>query len=228
MATLILLRHGESVWNRANRFTGWVDVSLSSAGIAQAERAGVLLQDYAIDAVFTSTLLRAQDTAYEVLKRNRQGRPQLRIHEPGSAWYSRFSPQPGDDTVTRIYVSESLNERYYGDLQGLNKDEAARRFGAEQVHLWRRSYGVAPPGGESLEMTAQRVLPYYRAGILPQLRAGGTVLVSAHGNSLRALVMDIEGIAPERIADCELATGTPLIYRFDKGMRLSDKQIPGA
>ena len=225
MGTLILLRHGESTWNRQNRFTGWVDVSLSGAGMAQAARAGELLQDVRLDAVYTSALLRAQDTAYEVLKRNRECTHYLRVHEADKPWYAHFSALPEDLSAPRIYVSESLNERYYGDLQGLDKADAAKRFGAEQVHLWRRSYEVAPPGGESLKMTAGRVLPYYREHIVPHLLAGLCVLVSAHGNSLRALAMAIEGLSPAQIAAYELATGTPHVYRLDAGMHLQGKQI---
>ncbi len=227
MGTLILLRHGESAWNRQNRFTGWVDVSLSQTGMEEAGRAGELLQDERIDVVFTSTLLRAQDTTYEVLKRNRRCRQYRRVHESGSAWYGHFTVAPDEVPELRIYVSEKLNERYYGDLQGINKEEAAQRFGAGQVHLWRRSYDVAPPGGESLRMTAERTLPYYRERIVPPLREGQTVLVSAHGNSLRALIMDIEGLSPAQILAYELATGTPHVYRFDADMRLIDRQILG-
>ena len=224
-ATLILLRHGESVWNRQNRFTGWVDVSLSQRGAAQAEQAGILLQDHHIDVVFTSALLRAQDTAYEVLKRNRHCREYVRIHESGRAWYEHFTPAPGEDRALSIYVSEQLNERYYGDLQGMNKDEAAKQFGVEQVHLWRRSYAVRPPHGESLKMTAERTLLYYHQRMVPQLRDGRTVLVCAHGNSLRAIVMQIEGLSPEQILAFELATGTPYFYYFDAALHLLGKQI---
>ncbi len=225
MGTLILLRHGESTWNRQNRFTGWVDVSLSPDGMAQAARAGELLQDVRLDVVYTSTLLRAQDTTYEVLKRNRHCPHYLRVHEADRPWYAHFTPQPEDCDELLVHVSESLNERYYGDLQGLNKEDAAKRFGAEQVHSWRRSYDIAPPGGESLKATAERVLPYYREHIVPRLLAGQCVLVSAHGNSLRALAMDIEALSPEQIAAYELATGAPHVYRLDAGMHLQGKEI---
>ena len=217
--TLVLLRHGESVWNLQNRFTGWVDVSLSRRGMAEAARAGALLRDWRFDVAFTSVLLRAQDTLYEVLKQNRHCDHYMRVHETGREWYEHFHPAPGDLRELKVYTSWRLNERYYGDLQGLNKDLARQRFGAEQVHIWRRSYDVPPPGGESLKMTAERAIPYYRTRIVPRLRRGETVLVSAHGNSLRALIMHIEGMTPEQIVAFELPTGTPHVYRFDAEMR---------
>ena len=155
MATLILVRHGKSIWNRQNRFTGWVDVSLSRAGIAEAERAAVLLGEERLDVVFTSALLRAQDTAYEILKRNRHCAQYVRVHDVLKRdWYEHFVSRPTETLELKIYVSEMLNERYYGDLQGMRKDEAAVRFGSEQVHQWRRSYDIPPPNGESLQMTA--------------------------------------------------------------------------
>lgn len=221
MAKLLLLRHGQSIWNQQNRFTGWVDVSLSRTGIAEAENAASLLQEERLDVVFTSTLLRAQDTAYEILKQNRYAAQWVRIHEENNQdWYEHFLSQQMDDNAIKVYVSAALNERYYGDLQGMHKDEAARRFGAEQVHKWRRSYDTPPPNGESLEMTAARVMPYYRGRIVPLLRRGATILVCAHGNSLRALIMHIEQMTPEQIIAYELKTGTPLLYQFDAQMRL--------
>jgi 2,3-bisphosphoglycerate-dependent phosphoglycerate mutase len=226
MATLILLRHGESVWNRQNRFTGWVDVSLSRAGISEAERAAVLLGEERLDVVFTSALLRAQDTAYEVLKRNRHCTQYVRVHEVEKRdWYEHFISLPAETSELKIYVSEMLNERYYGDLQGMRKDEAAVRFGREQVHQWRRSYDIAPPNGESLQMTAARVMSYYHERIVPLLRQGCTVLVCAHGNSLRALIKHIEHLTPEQIVTYEVKTGTPLVYHFEADLKLSGKHI---
>ena len=226
MATLILLRHGESIWNRQNRFTGWVDVSLSRAGIVEAERAAVLLGEERLDVVFTSALLRAQDTAYEVLKRNRHCAQYVRVHdELKRDWYAHFVSLPAETSELKIYVSEMLNERYYSDLQGLRKDEAAVHFGSEQVHQWRRSYDIPPPNGESLQMTATRVMPYYLERIAPLLRLGYTVLVCAHGNSLRAMIMYIEQLTPEQILTCEVKTGTPFVYRFDADLKLAGKHI---
>ncbi len=217
--TLVLLRHGESIWNLQNRFTGWVDVSLSRNGMREAARAGRLLADWRFDVGFTSMLLRAQDTLYEVLKQNHHCHQYLRVHETGREWYEHFHPSRDDLRELKIYTSWRLNERYYGDLQGMNKDLARQRFGAERVHLWRRSYDVPPPGGESLKMTAERAIPYYRTRIVPHLRRGETVLVSAHGNSLRALIMHIEDMTPDEIVHFELPTGTPHIYRFDARLR---------
>lgn len=224
MARLVLVRHGQSIWNLQNRFTGWVDVSLSHHGMAEAQRAGERLAAEHFDVAFTSTLLRAQDTLYEILKQNRHCEQYVRVHEHERDWYEHFTPAPGDTGELKVYVSEALNERYYGDLQGMNKDVARRRFGAEQVHRWRRSYDEPPPGGESLAMTAARVMPYYHERIVPQLRAGQRVLVSAHGNSLRALVMHIEALSPEEIVQREIPTGTPLVYEFTPELRLRESR----
>jgi len=225
VSQLILVRHGQSIWNLQNRFTGWVDVSLSRRGVIEAQQAAALLVDERIDVAFTSSLLRAQDSLYEILRQNRYCEQYVRVHEQSSKWYEHVSPNQGDASELKIYVSEKLNERYYGDLQGLNKDWAKAHFGAQQVHLWRRSYDVPPPGGESLKMTAQRTLPYYQERIISHLRQGKSVLVSAHGNSLRSIIMHIEQMTPQQILDYELATGTPHLYTFDKDLHLIDKQI---
>ncbi len=225
MSELILVRHGESIWNQQNRFTGWIDVSLSRNGMREAEQAGDLLADHVFDVAFTSALLRAQDSLYEILKRNRHCDQYVRVHELSSEWYEHFVPTEEDRKELKIYVSEKLNERYYGDLQGLNKDVARQRFGAEQVHIWRRSYDVPPPNGESLKMTAARALPYYQSHIVPRLQNGERVLVAAHGNSLRAIIMHIEGMTPEQILAYELKTGAPHVYQFDAGMKPIDKYV---
>jgi len=227
VSRLILVRHGESIWNLQNRFTGWVDVSLSRKGIAEAQRAGELLANEHFDVAFSSALLRAQDTLYEILKQNHHCDQYVRVHERSSQWYEHFTPAEGDAAELKIYISDKLNERYYGDLQGLDKAEVQRQFGAEQVHQWRRSYDVAPPNGESLQMTAARALPYYRSHIECQLRAGKTVLVSAHGNSLRAIAMHVENLTPQQISEYEITTGTPHIYEFDARMCLIRRQIRG-
>lgn len=191
MAKLILLRHGQSVWNQENRFTGWVDVDLSEKGIEEAKRAGERLRSLPVDRVFTSVLKRAIDTAAIALKvAGKEGLPTER--------------------------DQALNERHYGDLQGLDKDETRKQHGAEQVHLWRRSYDVAPPGGESLKDTCKRVLPYFHEKILPCLKKGENVLVAAHGNSLRALTMELERLSPEEIVKVEIATGVPIVYDIDE------------
>jgi 2,3-bisphosphoglycerate-dependent phosphoglycerate mutase len=189
MAELVLLRHGESQWNLENRFTGWVDVPLSPRGEAEARAAGEKLRGRRIDKVYTSVLRRAIDTARLALEQ--AGMPDLPVERDAA-----------------------LNERMYGDLQGIDKAEAARRFGAEQVRLWRRSYDVRPPGGESLADTAARVLPYWETHLLPELRAGRNLLVVAHGNSLRALVMHLDRLTPAEVLDLEIPTGAPLVYEI--------------
>ena len=191
MGRLILIRHGQSVWNAENRFTGWTDVELSEKGVGEAEKAGDLLSEIRFGVVHTSGLIRAQRTAEIIMSRNTVS---------------------GKVPVMR---DERLNERHYGDLQGLNKAETAERHGAEQVHIWRRSFDVPPPGGESLKMNAERTIPYFEENIVPDLKEGKNVLVSAHGNSLRSIVMHIESISPEEIVSLEIATGTPIFYQYD-------------
>ena len=187
MPELILLRHGQSQWNLENRFTGWVDVPLSAKGEAEARAAGEKLRGRRIDLLYTSVLRRAIDTAT------------LALEVAG--------------VVTPPTVRDAaLNERMYGDLQGLNKAEAATRWGDAQVKLWRRSYDVRPPGGESLSDTAARVLPFWEARIQPDLQAGKNVLVAAHGYSLRALVMHLDGLSREQVLELEIPTGVPLLY----------------
>tara|TARA_Y100000588_G_scaffold291513_1_gene310646 strand:+ start:805 stop:1404 length:600 start_codon:yes stop_codon:yes gene_type:complete len=193
MAKLILIRHGESVWNAANRFTGWTDVDLSEVGVSEAEEAGRRLSSHRIDVVHTSNLIRAQRTAEIIMSMN----------DVSDGFTTKFDWR--------------LNERNYGSLQGLNKAETAEKFGAEQVHIWRRSFDVAPPDGESLEMTAERTIPYFEEEIMPDLQAAKGVLVSAHGNSLRSIVMHIEEVSPEDIVSLEIQTGSPLFYEFAKG-----------
>ncbi len=191
MVSLILIRHGQSVWNASNRFTGWTDVDLSEKGIGEAEEAGRQLSDIRIDVVHTSDLIRAQRTADIVMQHN----------------------EVSGDVPTKY--DWRLNERHYGALQGLNKAETAEKHGAEQVHIWRRSFDVAPPEGESLEMTAERTIPYFTEEIVSDLESGKNVLVSAHGNSLRSIVMHIEDISPEDIVSLEIPTGVPLFYHHD-------------
>jgi 2,3-bisphosphoglycerate-dependent phosphoglycerate mutase len=189
MPELILLRHGQSQWNLENRFTGWVDVPLSPRGEEEARAAGAKLVGHRIDQLYTSVLQRAIDTARLALA------------------------SAGIDSVPTVRDA-ALNERMYGDLQGKNKAEAAAQFGAAQIKQWRRSYDVRPPGGESLADTAARVIPYWEAHILPDLRAGKNVLVVAHGNSLRALVMHLDGLTREEVLALEIPTGIPLLYEL--------------
>jgi 2,3-bisphosphoglycerate-dependent phosphoglycerate mutase len=199
---LVLVRHGQSEWNLKNLFTGWRDVGLTELGIEEAKAAGRRLKARGLqfDLAYTSALKRAQDTLT------------IMLEELG---------QTGLETK----FDQALNERDYGDLVGLNKDDARKRWGEEQVHLWRRSYDVAPPGGESLKDTLARVLPYYINHILPDVLSGKRILVSAHGNSLRALIMAIEGQSPEDIVKLELPTGLPVVYRLGPDSRVESKEI---
>ena len=198
---LVLVRHGQSEWNLKNLFTGWRDVDLSEQGIAEARTAGRKLkaQGLRFDIAFTSVLLRAQRTL------------DIMLDELGQ----RGIP---------VLKDQALNERDYGDLVGLNKDDARKRWGEEQVHIWRRSYDVAPPGGESLRDTAARVLPYYIQEILPRVLQGNRVLVSAHGNSLRALVMVLDRHTTESIPKLNLDTGVPMVYRLNADSTVAEKR----
>lgn len=204
---LVLVRHGQSEWNLKNLFTGWKDPGLTEQGVAEAHAAGRKLKDggYEFDVTYTSALSRAHDTL------------DLMLAELGL-------PVSGEGALPR-FEDQALNERNYGDLAGLNKDDARKKWGAEQVHLWRRSYDTQPPGGESLKDTGARVWPYYMTRILPDVMAGKRVLISAHGNSLRALVMVLDRLGPEEIVKVEIGTGIPLVYRLNADTSVAEKQI---
>lgn len=194
MVTLVLIRHGQSLWNAENKFTGWTDIGLSEKGIKEAENAGKILEDVAFDVVHTSALIRAQKTAEIIIENNKK---------------SKGIP---------VHKDKRLNERHYGSLQGLNKKETAEKYGAEQVHIWRRSFDVPPPDGESLKMNAERTLPYFKENIIGDLENGKNVLVAAHGNSLRSIVMFIENISKEDVVKLEIQTGVPRTYVFENGI----------
>ena len=199
---LVLVRHGQSDWNLKNLFTGWKDPDLTPQGIEEARAAGKRLKALGLtfDTAYTSALTRAQNTLTLMLEElGQQGLPTTK--------------------------DQALNERDYGDLCGLNKDDARKKWGEEQVHIWRRSYDVPPPGGESLKDTVARVLPYYCQHILPSVLNGERVLVAAHGNSLRALVMVLDRLTPEKIPSMELATGVPLVYRLKADSTVESKQV---
>ena len=193
-SNLVLVRHGQSEWNKKNLFTGWKDPKLTELGIEEAIKAGKLLKtkEMKFDIMFTSDLFRAQETGRLILENMNQ------LDIP-------------------VIKNQSLNERNYGDLAGLNKDDAREKWGEEQIHIWRRSFDIPPPGGESLKDTAERVLPYFHSEILPKVEEGLDVLVAAHGNSLRALVMELEGISSDDIVKLEIATGDPLTYELLEG-----------
>lgn len=219
MPKMILLRHGQSLWNKANVFTGWVDVPLSEKGIEEAARAGKFISDIEIDSIFTSTLIRAQMTTMLVMQAHRNAKTPVLIHAEGGRqheWSQIYNETTQAECIP-VYVDWRLNERYYGELQGLNKQATRDKFGNEQVKIWRRSFDVPPPNGESLKMTAERTIPCLHERILPELNSGRSVLVSAHGNSLRSIVMDIEHLSKEVVLELEIATGEPIIYEFNNG-----------
>ena len=202
MSQLVLVRHGQSDWNEKNLFTGWRDPDLTAKGIEEARAAGRALKaaQAKFDIGYTSNLQRAQKTCALLLE----------------------ELQRSDLPVTR---HEALNERDYGDLSGLNKDDAREKWGEEQVHIWRRSFDIPPPGGESLKDTAERVLPYFDAEIMPQIKAGQNILIAAHGNSLRALVMQLDGLTREEIIDVNIGTGEPYCYQLDANGAVISKEI---
>ena len=200
MATLVLVRHGQSLWNLENRFTGWVDVPLTEKGRAEAKAAGEKLKKLSFDVAYTSALARAQETLAIMLDAMGKRPPVIR--------------------------DAALNERHYGDLQGLNKADTAARYGEEQVKLWRRSFDVPPPGpnGESLELTAKRTLPFFDRAIGGDLRQGKNVLVVAHGNSNRSIVMKLDNLTGEQVVGVEIGTGVPLVYEIDASMKVLKKE----
>ncbi len=215
MAKLILIRHGESRWNLANKFTGQVDVPLSEHGIVEAEATSIQLKNTPIDIAFTSRLTRAQETLLIIL--SEQQKTGIFLHNHGKMKKWSHHKKDLDDDEILIYHSEDLNERYYGDLQGMNKERAAEDFGKEKVHEWRRSYTTRPPSGENLKDVFKRSTKYYKKNILPQLQNGKNVLVSAHGNSLRSLIKYIENISDEDIPNLELQTGKAIVYEYNNG-----------
>ena len=214
MSYLVLVRHGESRWNLSNRFTGWVDIPLSENGIYEALIAANNLKALRFDIAFTSKLTRAQETLMIILAE--QDYTAVFMHDDGKEkhWSSHIQLQGKEIPV---FESSALNERYYGKLQGLNKDDARKKYGKEKVFIWRRSCDIPPPGGESLKDTLKRTLPYFKREIVPKVKAGKNVLVSAHGNSLRAIIKDLDRISDADIPKLELPTGKPIIYEWKKG-----------
>lgn len=195
MSVLVIVRHGQSAWNLENRFTGWIDVDITEKGEEEAHNAGQKLKGEHFDLAYTSALKRAQHTLQIILE------------------------DIGQSNIP-VVKDEALNERHYGDLQGANKAETAAKYGDEQVHIWRRSYDVAPPNGESLKDTAARVIPYFEKEIVPQLKAGKNIIIAAHGNSLRALIMYLEKLSPEEILKVEIPTGAPKKYELDTDLHV--------
>ncbi|PNX53356.1 MAG: phosphoglycerate mutase [Thermoplasmata archaeon M9B2D] len=221
---MVLVRHGQSQWNLENRFTGWVDVPLSIKGREEAISAGKKLKDMRFDTIYVSHLLRAIQTLHYILLELSDTRIPIVYHEEKRIHdWEHYS---GDrDKEIPIYQSVDLAERYYGDLQGFNKAETMKKYGDEQVHLWRRSYDINPPNGESLKDTCERTIPYYQNHILPQVKTGKNVLIVAHGNSLRSITKYVENISDRDIPNVEIPTGVPIVYTFDPEMKLKNKVL---
>ena len=202
LSYLVLIRHGQSEWNEKNLFTGWKNPPLTEKGIEEAELAGIRIKNLNIDFshYFTSALIRAQETCEIILN------------------------QLEKEKITKTR-SQNLNERDYGDLSGLNKDEAKKEWGEDQVHIWRRSFDIPPPGGESLKDTADRVLPYFEEEIKPLVEQGNNILICAHGNSLRSLIMSLEEISPSEIVKVEIGTGEPILFSYSTESRFKRKDL---
>ncbi|KAK7351168.1 hypothetical protein VNO77_10420 [Canavalia gladiata] len=218
-ASLILIRHGESLWNEKNLFTGCVDVPLSKKGIDEAIEAGKRISNIPVDVIFTSALIRAQMTAMLAMTQHRCMKVPIIMHnenEQARSWSQVFSEDTKKQSIP-VIAAWQLNERMYGELQGLNKQETADRYGKEQVHEWRRSYDIPPPNGESLEMCAQRAVAYFRDQIEPQLQSGKNVMIAAHGNSLRSIIMYLDKLTSQEVISLELSTGIPMLYIFKEG-----------
>jgi len=221
MSYLILVRHGESRWNLANKFCGWVDVPLSPTGIKEAQQCANKLQGLTLDVAFTSKLERAQETLLIVLAKQKY--TGIFQHETGKMAKWSKHKHAFEKQEIPVYTSEKINERYYGKLQGLNKDAARRKWGKEQVFKWRRSYDIPPPDGECLKDVYNRVVPYFKKVILPHVRKKKDVIVAAHGNSLRAMIKYLDNISDEKIPHLELPFGRPIVYKHTKGKLIKEK-----
>jgi 2,3-bisphosphoglycerate-dependent phosphoglycerate mutase len=216
---LILMRHGRSSWNRQNIFTGCVDIPLDEKGVEEAIAAGNQIKDIPIDVIYTSTLIRAQMTVVLALMNHSSGKVPVFVDPQDiehADWAKIHCPKTELTTIP-AHRHWELNERYYGDLQGMNKAEMTAEFGENQVQLWRRSFTVKPPNGESLEDTAARTLPFFEKAIVPYIKNNQTVFIAAHGNSLRSIIMELEKISKEDIVSLEIPTGIPMIYTYEQG-----------
>ncbi|MEM6432792.1 MAG: 2,3-bisphosphoglycerate-dependent phosphoglycerate mutase [Cyanobacteria bacterium P01_D01_bin.115] len=229
MSELILIRHGQSLWNAVNKFTGWVDVPLNERGRAEATIASCKLRDRQVNVCFTSKLMRAMETAVICMTECDEicgGRVPIIKHDdddPDWHGWDHYQGNPIDELP--IFTSAALDERFYGDLQGLNKAETAEKFGEAQVMEWRRSYSTRPPGGESLADTQARVLPFFQGRIMAHIKQGDNVLVSAHGNSLRAIIMELDNLEPEKVPGLELDTGVPIVYTMSESGTVLNKEV---
>ncbi|KAJ6801225.1 uncharacterized protein M6B38_198855 [Iris pallida] len=216
---LILIRHGESLWNEKNLFTGCVDVPLTQKGVDEAIEAGKRISTIPVDVIFTSALIRAQMTAMLAMTQHRRKKVPIIMHkesEQAMEWSQVYSEETKKQSIP-VVTAWQLNERMYGELQGLNKQETADKFGKEKVHEWRRSYDIPPPNGESLEMCAERAVAYFKEQIEPQLLNGKHVMIAAHGNSLRSIIMYLDKLTSQEVISLELSTGIPMLYIFKEG-----------
>lgn len=229
MAKLILVRHGQSTWNAANQFSGWVDVPLSHIGRLEAMEAAKKISPYRIDVCFTSLLVRALETTAICLTECEGacgGKSPVFKHDADDPdWHGWDHYEGHKSEEIPIFTSPNLDERHYGNLQGFNKAEMVEKVGKDIVHEWRRSFSSRPPGGESLEDTAARTIPFFQNRILPHLKQGENVLVSAHGNSLRSIIMNLDNLSEEEVPHLELATGVPIVYDTDEAGKIIDKVI---
>lgn len=215
-AKLILMRHGQSEWNRLNLFTGWVDIPLSAEGVKESIEGGKKIAHLPIDVIFISSLIRAQMTAMLAMLQHTSGKVPYLLHPKEGKleeWGQIYSETAKKNGIP-VYAAWQLNERMYGRLQGMNKQEMMEKYGKEQVQRWRRSFDEAPPEGESLAMTAARTIPYFQEAILPLLKEGKNVFISAHGNSLRSIVMFLDHLTRDQVVELELVTGDPILYTF--------------
>lgn len=218
-SALILIRHGESLWNEKNLFTGCVDVPLTPKGVEEAIEAGKRICNIPVDVIYTSSLIRAQMTAMLAMMQHRRKKVPIIVHNESKQahqWSQIYSEETKKQSIP-VITAWQLNERMYGELQGLNKQETADRFGKDQVHEWRRSYDIPPPNGESLEMCAERAVAYFKDQIVPQLVAGKHVMIAAHGNSLRSIIMHLDKLTSQEVISLELSTGLPMLYIFKEG-----------
>jgi len=216
MTYLILLRHGQSEWNKKNLFTGWIDIPLSEEGIVEAMAAGKEIRDVPIDLIYTSTLIRGIMTAMLAMTAHQSKKVPVILHR-GEGKLEEWSQCYDNETqngLIPVIRAWQLNERMYGELQGKNKQKMREQYGEEQVKIWRRSYATAPPKGESLKMTADRTIPYFEREIFPQITKGKNILISAHGNSLRSIVMELDRLSEEEVLHLEIPTGKPMIYKY--------------
>lgn len=229
MAKLILIRHGQSTWNAANKFTGWVDVPLSRLGRLEATKAAYKLREFRLDVCYTSLLIRAIETAviclteYPEICNGKSPILKHDDHDPDWHGWNHYDGEPEEELP--VFLNPALDERYYGKLQGLNKAETAEKYGADQVLLWRRSFSVRPPEGESLKDTLERTIPFFERRILPHLKDGENVLVAAHGNSLRSMIMRLDRLTETEVINLELITGIPIVYELEATGAVLSKTI---